>query len=626
MKPAIVIAGYNRVDSITRLMKSVQNAYYPVEDVTLIVSLDHSDKIDKIVAAIEEIGWSHGKLLFRVFDERQGLKRHILSCGDLAYEYGSVIVLEDDLYVSPCFYSYILQMIDFYKDDSKICGVSLYCHAWNGYGNYQFVPQRNEFDVFIAQIGVSWGQCWTKEQWSEFKIWYEKNKEIDRFNNNLPSSINDWGNQSWAKYFYNYMVENEKYYIIPYTSLSTNFSEIGEHNNESSSTYQVMLLDAKEKVYNIPQFEQAIKYDMFFERIIDDVELEGISGKEICMNLHGFKQNTFGKKYLVTCKEYPDIEKLKSYGLRLRPIEENVLNRIEGDDIFLYCTDKLSGVDISYSRRTSNKRIAYEIYGNPPRRLEDYLYSINNGFLKELDSSIWNLEFEYGNVQNRIIKSIEEYPSTGWTWMFHNVSPKHEWDDPEYSIEVTTFEELIKNRIDNGYVFKSIYNVFDSSDERSIFLTFDDGYKGVYKYVMPICAKYSIPFCVFITVGFLGKKQYINDDELKSLCSCNLCTIGAHSMSHPMFRYLSEEDIRQEMYNSKTYLENITKKEIDIFAYPYGSVYAIDERSFDIAKETGFNMAFSTIGTHNVNTEKIRYFLPRINVNEKTAIKITKEE
>ena len=619
INPAIVVAGYNRMDSIVRLMKCLSNATYDDNDITLIISLDHSDMEDRIIEKIQSIGWNHGELVFRTFKERQGLKRHIISCGDLSKDYGAVVVLEDDLYVSRYFYSYIKQMLDCYQDDKRICGVSLYSHSWNGYGNYQFIPQKNEFDIFIGQIGVSWGQCWTYEQWSDFKKWYSVNSKKEVFDNNLPFTINEWGDQSWAKYFYNYMVEQGKYYILPYTSLSTNFSDVGEHNDKASNAYQVALMGGDKK-YHTPKFEEAIKYDMFFERILDGIDINDIPGEDICVNVHGFKRKLYGKKYLLTSKKYEDLTEIRSYGLRLRPIEENVINDIPGEDIFLYAANMLGERDIQYFRRTPLRRIEYELYGTPLKRLEDYVYhALSRERFKTVDINAWDLNADYERRQNRIEILIRETPVTGWTWMFHNVSPINEWDNAEYSIEPSTFEKLLVNRLEKGYIFDNIYNVLDSKNDHSIYLTFDDGYMGIYSYVMPICKKYNIPFCVFITVSFIGKENYLNEEEIRELSECNLCTIGSHSLSHNKMRFMSKEEKKRELLYSKYILEGLIRKEVDLCAYPYGSVYAVDKESLILAKEAGYTMAFSTINAHNSKTGDMRFFMPRINVNEKVA-------
>lgn len=628
MIPAIIIAGYNRIECIKRIMTSVEAAYYPVDNVPLVISIDNSGIENEIIDAIKKIGWSHGTITFRTFDERLGLKKHILSCGDLSEKYDAVIVLEDDLYVSPNYYSYVMQMLDFYENEDRVCGVSLYCHSWNGYGNYQFLPQKNEYDVFLGQIGVSWGQCWTKGQWKQFKKWYENNKEIEKFDNDIPWTINEWGSQSWAKYFYNYMVEENKFYVLPYTSLSTNFSDVGEHNMNTSNAYQVMLLDAKEMNYRVPIFDEAIKYDMFFERVLDDnFKIGGVSGENICINLNGYRQYIKNKKYLLTCKKYDDLIPIKSYGLKLRPIEQNVLKDIPGDDIFLYDASLIKEKNILNYRKTSYQRIEYELYGNPQKRLDDYCSYIKRGGVYydiiQINENAWKMEGDYSKIQIALQEKMKEKKNLGSTWMFHEVTnDKTEWKDPLYAINAESFELLIKKSINSGKQFNNVYDICGKLNEKSIVLTFDDGFSGVYEFVYPICKKYRIPFCIFITVNYLDTQGYLNRKQLKELAECELCTIGGHTLNHPKLRLLSDKEIEKEIIQGKKQLEKIINKKVDIFAYPYGSVQAVDYRSIDVVRKANFKMAFSTLASHNVDMNEVKFFLPRININEAIVNKI----
>lgn len=367
--PVIVTVGYNRPDCLARLLNSIEHADYPSQNITLIVSLDRSDKTDELIKVAQDIGWSHGELVIRTFEERQGLRKHIIQCGDLSQKYGAVIILEDDLIVSKCFYNYVVQALEFYGDDKRITGVSLYSHAWNGYANYEFMPQRNEFDAYLGQFSITWGQCWTNQHWQRFKEWYSE-KENDELKSNtlLPENIEHWGDKSWGKYFVYYLVEKQLYYVIPYTSLSTNCSQIGEHNTCVSSSHQVMLLDARNKQYTFPTVEQAIKYDIFFERIFDDeYKIEGINAKDICIDLNGKHRDSKGLDYILTNTKQKDLTPIHTYGLQFRPIEENIIANVEGEDIFLY------QVPSSFKKNANTMypsftRMKYELYDHPWRR------------------------------------------------------------------------------------------------------------------------------------------------------------------------------------------------------------------------------------------------------------------
>ena len=127
-KPAIVVVGYNRPHSLRRILKSLTLANYLVEDVPLVISIDFSDSPEghEARAYAKEFEWTFGPKRVISHPENIGLRRHILSCGDLASEYGSIIVFEDDLSASPCFYEYSAAALEFAEQDPLIGGVSLY--------------------------------------------------------------------------------------------------------------------------------------------------------------------------------------------------------------------------------------------------------------------------------------------------------------------------------------------------------------------------------------------------------------------------------------------------------------------------------------------------------------------
>ena len=97
---AIVVVGYNRIVSIKRLLKSLQEAYYASIAVPLVVSIDKSD-CTELYDFVENFEWTHGNKYVIIQEKKRGLKEHIYRCGDLSKFFKSVTILEDDLYVSP---------------------------------------------------------------------------------------------------------------------------------------------------------------------------------------------------------------------------------------------------------------------------------------------------------------------------------------------------------------------------------------------------------------------------------------------------------------------------------------------------------------------------------------------
>lgn len=333
--PAITIVGYNRKDSLERVLTSVVNAQYEYNNIKLIVSLDHSDKEDELVYMVNAFKnkWKHGSFELRTTKERLGLRKHILKCGDVAIECGAVIILEDDIIVSPYFYEYTVQSVNYYKNNESVAGIALYSHKWNGYVGEFFEPLNNGADCYFGQFSVTWGQCWTARQWLAFKEWYNENQKLVP-NANIPAHVHRWPDTSWGKYFVHYIVEKNKYYLMPYVSLATNFADAGQHIKICSTEHQVPLLFGN-KTYHFPDDRKIVKYDIFFENInLIDFLSRMVNSRNICVNLYGDKCMD-GYDFALT-KLRLQYHIVKSYSLVMQPQELNIFYNISGSDIFLY--------------------------------------------------------------------------------------------------------------------------------------------------------------------------------------------------------------------------------------------------------------------------------------------------
>ena len=231
IKPAIVAVGYNRPDGMKRLLDSIGRASYKCEDVPLIISIDESNRSNEVEAVAKAFEWTHGTKEIRRFPERQGLRKHIVQCGDYSELYGAVIILEDDLIVAEDFYSYVCAAHEIYGEEEDVCGVALYSYSCNVFTHYAFTPVPSLNDVFLGGMVVTWGQSWNARQWKCFKQWYLEHEEsLPVINKDIPRDISSW-TRSWGRYFASFIAEKRLYYIYPYRARTTCFSDFGEHNN-----------------------------------------------------------------------------------------------------------------------------------------------------------------------------------------------------------------------------------------------------------------------------------------------------------------------------------------------------------------------------------------------------------
>jgi hypothetical protein len=331
MKLAICVIAYNRLNSIKRCLEAISNALYGNDSVDLIVSIDYSgtDSIEKFANSFK---WIYGDKRIIAHKENLGLRKHVLSCGEFTRDYDGLIVIEDDVFVAPSFFQYARECVAKYHDNPRIAGISLYSFGLNYHNWLPFIPEFSDSDIYLMQNAQSWGQVWMKEQWQEFMKWYEVNSSDFAEESYLPRSICTW-RKSWLKYHTRYCIETNKYFIYPYKSLSTCFSDVGEHTGISNTLIQVPISMCRKSNYLL---EPTVRYDAFFENQKIPLSL-GIDESEISVDLYGEKSNREMKRYWLTMKK-ADYRIVDSFALELKPIENNIFFKIRGKEIFLYDT------------------------------------------------------------------------------------------------------------------------------------------------------------------------------------------------------------------------------------------------------------------------------------------------
>jgi peptidoglycan/xylan/chitin deacetylase (PgdA/CDA1 family) len=195
------------------------------------------------------------------------------------------------------------------------------------------------------------------------------------------------------------------------------------------------------------------------------------------------------------------------------------------------------------------------------------------------------------NIGNRIL-------------LYHSIGTKLPHDSYGISISPKLFEEHLKFLKDNYEIIPINANYISNLCRFTISITLDDGYKDNL-IALEIFEKYDISFILFVTSDFIGKKYYLDKNELKELTNSKLCTIGSHGKSHKKLSELSVKEQEIEIVESKQRLEDLTGERIKYFSYPHGS---FNKTTLKILKKENFNLGFSSI--IGVNTSKIpNYYL-----------------
>jgi peptidoglycan/xylan/chitin deacetylase (PgdA/CDA1 family) len=111
----------------------------------------------------------------------------------------------------------------------------------------------------------------------------------------------------------------------------------------------------------------------------------------------------------------------------------------------------------------------------------------------------------------------------------------------------------------------------------------------VRKTVRDLCACYRVDMAAFC------RDLCMDWSEIAALADDPLCTIGAHTVNHPMLMKVpSDTVVRSEMEMSRAVLEAALGKRPEHLAYPVGDPTSAGPREFRIAAELGFKTAVTT--------------------------------
>lgn len=102
--------------------------------------------------------------------------------------------------------------------------------------------------------------------------------------------------------------------------------------------------------------------------------------------------------------------------------------------------------------------------------------------------------------------------------------------------------------------------------------------------------------------------QFMNWGQIRDLTKRGH-RIASHTMTHRVLKFLSEEQKRYELVESKKRLEKQLNASVDILVYPYGSMAEIDDATVSAVKEAGYQTALMNVQHHSLSTPHLT--LPR---------------
>ncbi len=187
---------------------------------------------------------------------------------------------------------------------------------------------------------------------------------------------------------------------------------------------------------------------------------------------------------------------------------------------------------------------------------------------------------------------------------------------PSTNVRMEIFIEQIQIIKDLNYTFynpKLLVNEFNiPKNKKKILITIDDGFKSFYKEAWPYLKENKIPFILFVSTEPVGKKGYMNWEEILEIEKSNFALIGHHSHTHEYLIDFDEKEFVNDIDTASKIFKNKLGYNPEIFSYPFGeySKYMKDYIS------KNFKIAF---GQHSgvIDVNKDKFELPRFPINEK---------
>lgn len=162
--------------------------------------------------------------------------------------------------------------------------------------------------------------------------------------------------------------------------------------------------------------------------------------------------------------------------------------------------------------------------------------------------------------------------------------------------------------------FYDVANYFENNiplpvdaGKKPVMINFDDGYKGVFDYALPLLEKYNMTATIFVITNMAGRPAYMDWDQIKTARESGL-EIGSHTVWHPDLTRSRKTEF--EINESKKILEEKLGEEIISFAYPSGKYNKYVE---ELVKKGGYKLARSYSNGVGINPANV-FHIPVVKI------------
>jgi len=301
----IVLFTYNRPNHTEQTIEALKKNYLANQsDLFVFCDAPKSVNDEILVSNVRNyVKCINGFKSVTIFEQDQniGLANSIISgVTSVIAQYGTVIVLEDDLVTSPFFLQYMNNALMFYRDKPRVMHIS----GWN----YP-IDSDQLGDSFLWRSMNCWGWATWEDRWCNFKKdtpYYIDSFTTERIQEfNLDGAYDFWAqmidNQqqkidTWAIFWYASIFERSGLCLNPSESYVKNIGIDGSGQNCGNNDY---LSSRKQNNQLITNFPDDIEESKLAVSLISDFHLshKKSTWKQLCLKFLVQIKHALSKKY-----------------------------------------------------------------------------------------------------------------------------------------------------------------------------------------------------------------------------------------------------------------------------------------------------------------------------------------
>ncbi len=167
-----------------------------------------------------------------------------------------------------------------------------------------------------------------------------------------------------------------------------------------------------------------------------------------------------------------------------------------------------------------------------------------------------------------------------------------------------------------------------SVPDRSVAISFDDGYLSIYETAFPLLLQYGFPFTVFISTQPVDDNQagFMNWDQIREMSDWG-ALIANHMVDHPYMLDRQDdespeqriEQLRTDLLQAEQRIASFTGRSVRYLAYPYGEFDPAIKAMLHEEGFTGIAQNSGAVGFYSDFLALPRYPLAGIYANLETA-------